>query len=65
VCALGGYLGMRDGRDFGLLEWSILQGEDMGRQSRIELAVEKRNDALTAVRVGGRSVLFSSGTVEL
>jgi trans-2,3-dihydro-3-hydroxyanthranilate isomerase len=65
VCALGGYLGPRDPALTGRLEWTVEQGRDMGRPSRLELEVDKHAGEITAVRVGGRSVLFSSGVVEL
>jgi trans-2,3-dihydro-3-hydroxyanthranilate isomerase len=37
----------------------------MGRPSILEIEVDKRNGAVTAVRVGGASVVMSEGTIEV
>ena len=62
--ALGGYLAMRDARIEGTLRWVVEQGFEMGRPSILEIEVDKRNGAMTAVRVGGASVMISEGTIE-
>lgn len=59
--AFGGYLARRDGRKDGGLRWVIEQGFEMGRPSLLEVEAEKAGDAITAVRVGGNSVLVSKG----
>jgi trans-2,3-dihydro-3-hydroxyanthranilate isomerase len=63
--ALGGYLAERDARDDGTLAWSVQQGVEMGRPSRLEVEVDKRGGQITAVRVGGASVLVSQGTMRV
>ena len=63
--AFGGYLGKRDKRADGTLRWIVEQGFEMGRPSLLEVEVDKRADALTAVRVGGNSVLVTKGELFL
>ncbi|MGQ0764246.1 MAG: PhzF family phenazine biosynthesis protein [Gemmatimonadota bacterium] len=59
--ALGGYLAARDRSLTGTLRWTIEQGYEMGRPSQIELEVDKSEGAITAVRVGGASVMMMQG----
>jgi trans-2,3-dihydro-3-hydroxyanthranilate isomerase len=59
--AFGGYLGTRDNRLDGTLRWVVEQGFEMGRPSLLEVETDKRAGAITAVRVGGHSVLVSRG----
>jgi len=61
--ALGGYLAMRSSQRDGTLRWVVEQGYEMGRPSLIEVEADKRGDAITAVRVGGDSVLVSEGHI--
>lgn len=49
----------------GTRAWGIMQGEDMGRASRIELEADAARGGLTAVRVGGHAVKVTSGNLEL
>lgn len=49
----------------GTRAWVIMQGEDMGRASRIELEADAAGGRLTAVRVGGHAVKVTSGNLEL
>ena len=63
--ALGGYLAMRDARADGTLRWVVEQGFEMGRPSILEIEVDKSGGAITAVRVGGASVMMSEGTIEV
>jgi trans-2,3-dihydro-3-hydroxyanthranilate isomerase len=63
--AFGGYLGRRDPRTDGTLRWVVEQGFEMGRPSIMELEVDKRAGAITAVRVGGSSVLVTRGELTL
>jgi trans-2,3-dihydro-3-hydroxyanthranilate isomerase len=44
-------------------DYTLLQGEEIGRPSRIELRVERDRDRVTAVHVGGASVMVSRGTL--
>lgn len=62
--ALAGYLCDQEGRD-GSFRWQIEQGFEMGRPSLIELEAGRSGGAITAVRVGGRSVLMSEGWINV
>ena len=61
AAAFGGYLAKRDSRSDGTLRWVVEQGFEMGRPSMLDIEVDKRGGAVTAVRVGGSSVLVSKG----
>jgi trans-2,3-dihydro-3-hydroxyanthranilate isomerase len=63
--ALGGYLAKRDARRDGTLKWVVQQGVEMGRPSVLEIEVDKSAGAVTAVRVGGNSVLVTKGELIL
>ncbi|MFL5560226.1 MAG: PhzF family phenazine biosynthesis protein [Gemmatimonadaceae bacterium] len=63
--ALGGYLGARDPRREGTLRWVVEQGFEMGRPSIIEVEADKNDGAITAVRVGGSSVMMGEGTIRV
>jgi trans-2,3-dihydro-3-hydroxyanthranilate isomerase len=63
--AFGGYLGKRDKRADGTLRWVVEQGFEMGRPSILEVECDKRDGAITAVRVGGSSVLVTKGELYL
>jgi trans-2,3-dihydro-3-hydroxyanthranilate isomerase len=65
VTALGGYLGLGDPARDGDWQWTVHQGIEIGRPSLLELEVEKRGGEVTAVRVGGSSVLMSEGTMAI
>jgi trans-2,3-dihydro-3-hydroxyanthranilate isomerase len=61
--ALAGLLHDQDPRD-GARRWLIEQGFEMGRPSLIELEADAVGGRVTAVRVGGRSVLMSEGWID-
>ena len=65
--ALAGYLSTRDprGAGEGTTRWVIEQGFEMGRPSIIELELERKRGSVTAVRVGGASVVVSEGEMEI
>lgn len=65
VSAFGGYLGVRAPERDGTLSWIVEQGFEMGRPSLLHLEVDKQGGEITAVRVGGSSVLVSEGTIAL
>lgn len=65
VVGLGGYLAERDPRADGTLRWVVEQGFEMGRPSVLELEVDKRRGEITAVRVGGSSVIVCEGVMTL
>ena len=61
ACAcLAGYLAARTPRD-GTLKWVVEQGFEMGRPSILEIEADKEAGKITAVRVGGRTVLVAKG----
>ena len=62
--ALGGYLAARTPRD-GTVRWVVEQGVEMGRPSRLEVEADKAGGAITAVRVGGQSVLVCEGSIDV
>lgn len=61
--ALVGYLQDADPRD-GQRRWLVEQGFEMGRPSQIELEAEVSGGRITAIRVGGSSVLVSEGWLD-
>lgn len=61
---LAGYLAKRTPRD-GTLQWSVAQGIEMGRPSRLQIEADRAGGAVHAVRVGGASVIISEGTMRL
>ena len=63
--ALGGYLGARAPESDGTLRWVVEQGFEMGRPSLLHLDIDKSAGRITAVRVGGHSVLVSEGTLRI
>src|SRR3954469_19281474 len=65
AAALGGYLAVRDGRREGLFAWRVEQGFEMGRPSIMELEADVRDGEVTAIRVGGASVLMTEGHMEI
>jgi trans-2,3-dihydro-3-hydroxyanthranilate isomerase len=65
VACLGGYLAARDARTDGTLPWTVEQGVEMGRPSLLHVEADKSDGAITAVRVGGASVMMSEGTIEI
>jgi trans-2,3-dihydro-3-hydroxyanthranilate isomerase len=65
AAAFGGYLGTRAPERDGTLRWTIEQGVEMGRPSLLHLEVDKKDGAITAVRVGGGAVLMSEGWMEV
>jgi trans-2,3-dihydro-3-hydroxyanthranilate isomerase len=63
--ALGGYLAARTPRLDGTLRWVVEQGVEMGRPSRLEIEADKSGGRVTAVRVGGSSVVVSTGEMRV
>jgi trans-2,3-dihydro-3-hydroxyanthranilate isomerase len=63
AAAFGGYLAWRSTLRDGTLKWLIHQGVEMGRPSRLEVETDVSGGTVTSVRVGGASVLVSSGTL--
>ena len=65
AAALGGYLGARAPDADGTLRWVVEQGFEMGRPSLLHVEADKEAGRITAVRVGGNSVLVSEGTLQV
>ena len=65
AAALAGYVAPRDSRRDGVLAWQVEQGFEMGRPSIMELEADVRAGVVTAVRVGGASVLMTEGRMEI
>jgi trans-2,3-dihydro-3-hydroxyanthranilate isomerase len=65
AAAFGGWLGLTGPTRDGVLRRVIAQGVEMGRPSRLEVAVEKRDGEVVDVRVGGSAVLISEGEIEI
>ena len=63
--ALAGFLALRAETRNGTLRWTVDQGVEMGRPCRLDLEVDLKNGRLTAIRVGGESVLVSSGILHI
>jgi trans-2,3-dihydro-3-hydroxyanthranilate isomerase len=63
--ALGGYLASRAPATEGTLRWRVEQGFEMGRPSIIDIEVDKRNGSITAVRVGGTTVMVTEGRLTI
>lgn len=65
AAALAGYLAAIDRSSDGTLHWLVEQGFEMGRPSILDVQADKAGGAVTAVRVGGASVLVSEGVMEI
>jgi trans-2,3-dihydro-3-hydroxyanthranilate isomerase len=63
--ALAGFLGFRSEQRTSTLKWSVDQGVEMGRPSRLELEVDIAGGQVKAIRVGGSTVLVSTGVLHL
>jgi trans-2,3-dihydro-3-hydroxyanthranilate isomerase len=63
VACLAGYLAARAPDTDGMLRWTVAQGVEMGRPSQLEIEADKAAGALTAIRVGGATVVMSEGTL--
>jgi trans-2,3-dihydro-3-hydroxyanthranilate isomerase len=58
---LAGYLAARSAQKDGTLMWTVDQGVEMGRPSRIEIEADKSAGVVTAIRVGGNAVMMTEG----
>ncbi len=65
VAALCGAITVFDGLDEGPNVWTIEQGIEMGRPSRIRLEVTGRNGTMAAARIGGHAVKFAEGSLSI
>jgi trans-2,3-dihydro-3-hydroxyanthranilate isomerase len=62
---LGGYLAARNPRHDGTLRWVVEQGFEMGRPSILQVEVDKHGGTITAVRLGGSTVVVCEGQMDL
>ena len=65
IAAFGGWLAMKDSRAAGDFAWTIEQGVEMGRPSRLEVKVAKMAGAVTSVRVAGQAVFVGEGVLRV
>jgi trans-2,3-dihydro-3-hydroxyanthranilate isomerase len=63
--AFGGYLAARDPIREGTRKWVVEQGFEMGRPSILALEVDRDGGRISAVRVGGESVMVCEGTIDV
>lgn len=63
--AFAGYLAARSPVRDGTLRWTVDQGIEMLRPSRLELEADKTGGEIVAIRVGGSAVLVSEGTMTI
>jgi trans-2,3-dihydro-3-hydroxyanthranilate isomerase len=61
AAAIAGYLAKRDPRRDGTLHWRLEQGFEMKRPSIMDISADVKNGEITAVRVGGGSVVVCEG----
>lgn len=65
IAAFGGWLAMKEPKADGTWAWSVDQGIEMGRPSRLDVSADKAAGQVTAVRVAGRAVLMSEGRLRI
>ena len=63
--ALTGLLAARDADTDGTWSWTVAQGVEMGRPSRILIEADVRDRRVAQVRVGGAAVLVSEGEMTI
>lgn len=62
---LGNILGVLDDAENATLQWSVAQGVEMGRPSRLDVTVERRGGKVAEVRVAGGAVVACRGQIEV
>lgn len=65
AAAFGGWMAMKDSKPDGSFAWTIDQGIEMGRPSRLEVRASKVAGAVASVHVAGQAVLMSEGKLRL
>ena len=65
AAAFVGFLADRQKPADGAVRWTLSQGTELGRPSRIEIGADLVDGKLTAARVGGTAVLMSRGAFDL
>ncbi len=62
--ALAGYLSTIQNLKNGRTHFLVRQGEDMGRPSRLDLAIDCDNGRLSGVHVGGQAIIIGQGALD-
>ncbi|HKS06073.1 MAG TPA: PhzF family phenazine biosynthesis protein [Gemmatimonadaceae bacterium] len=62
---LAGYLASKLTERGGTFKWSVDQGVEMGRPSQLFIEADKADGAISAVRVGGKTVLVAEGVLRI
>lgn len=65
AAAVAGLFGALDAAPEGEAAFTIAQGVEMGRPSRIRATAEKRGGAVVAARVGGTAILVGDGRLQV
>lgn len=65
AAALAAYLAQHESLYEATLRWQIEQGEEIQRPSCLYVEADRANNVVTAVRVGGKTVLMSEGWLDL
>ncbi len=65
AAAVAGWLAQSEPRDGRTLRWTLAQGFEMGRPSRLVVEADTRDGAVSAVRVSGQTVLMARAELEL
>lgn len=65
AAAFVGFLADRQQPADGAVRWTLSQGTELGRPSKIEIGADIVGGKLTAARVGGTAVLMSKGVFEI
>jgi len=65
AAALAGFLGAQPLASEGTLRWIVEQGFEMGRPSILAVEAERSGGAITAIRVGGGTVIVSTGEMDI
>jgi trans-2,3-dihydro-3-hydroxyanthranilate isomerase len=63
--SLAGYLAPFQNLKNGTAFWSVDQGVEMGRPSRLEIEADISKGVITGIRVSGNSVMVSQGEIEI
>lgn len=65
AASFAGYLARKDPRRTGKMQWTVEQGIEMGRPSRLFLEAEKTDGTVTSIRVGGHVVVMMEGNLRI
>lgn len=65
AAAFGGYLATHNDTADGTLRWTLEQGIEMGRPSRLFIEADKSGGTVTAIRCGGHAVLVMQGEIDI